>query len=197
MKGCLWAFAIVFVIVAIALISADSGNSPSRNSSAAPRPVSPAVAARRDAEAGLRWTSRQSTSRIDDSPSVYLQLRAVELATNEYGRRVQPVLHIRCYENTTTLYIDVPDTFLDTESVRVTYRLDDQPARQADWRVSTDYGSMGLWRGNQSIPLIRQLAGADLLTVRFTPYGNVPFQTTFMVEGLDEELPPLREACNW
>ena len=64
-------------------------------------------------------------------------------------------------------------------------------------RESTDNRALGLWRGGESIPVIKSMLGKRRMIVRATPYGDSPFMAEFIIAGLDEEIEPLRNACSW
>jgi type VI secretion system protein VasI len=79
----------------------------------------------------------------------------------------------------------------------VEYRFDDNPAGKRSFDASTDNRALGLWNGRKSIPLIKQMLGADKAIFRFTPYGNSPVTAKFGISGLAEAIQPLRDACHW
>ncbi|WP_157018348.1 type VI secretion system-associated protein TagO [Mesorhizobium xinjiangense] len=57
--------------------------------------------------------------------------------------------------------------------------------------------ALGLWNGSRSIPVIKQMLGKSRMIVRMTPYNENPFTATFDITGLENEIAPLRDACQW
>ncbi|MGQ4879814.1 type VI secretion system-associated protein TagO [Billgrantia sp. LNSP4103-1] len=148
------------------------------------------------------WSTHQGTSRIDDSPTVTLRARSNEHVTNWLGRPTAPAtLTLSCLENTTRIFVNLNDNHMSSSPYHdwghVTMRIDDQQAFTNRMQESTDNSVLGLWSGGQSIPVIRRMFGAERLTVRATPYGQSPITVTFDITGLEDEIQPLRQACNW
>lgn len=153
---------------------------------------------------GLRnpWIIWQGTSQIDDSPSVTLSAESNERIGNRLGRNAAPAtLTLSCRENTTRLLINMNGNHMASSPYHdwghVTMRIDSRQAFTRQMQESTDNSVLGLWRGGQSIPVIRDMFGAEKLTVRATPFGQSPITVTFDINGLQEEIQPLRQACNW
>lgn len=148
------------------------------------------------------WRIWQGTSQIDDSPSVTLRADSNERIGDRIGRNAAPAtLSLSCIENTTRLTINMNDNHMASSPYHdwghVTMRIDSRQAFTRRMQESTNNLVLGLWRGGQSIPVIRDMFGAEKLTVRATPYGKSPITVTFDISGLQEEITPLRQACNW
>lgn len=143
------------------------------------------------------WTKTTSVSPVDDSTTVLLRQTADTPVQSRFSlRSSKPELFIRCMENTTALFIDY-GFYLTIGELRVTSRVDKEPARTLQWRTSTDHEAVGLWRGGSSIPFIKSLIGKEQLFVRLTPWGEAPVSTTFSLVGLDEKIGEVAEACGW
>lgn len=146
------------------------------------------------------WSLSEWTSEMDDSPAASLRALSEGIYSGAYGGRSGPAyLHLRCLENTTTLQVRLNGHFLADSGGygRVTYRVDDQQARTVDMRASTDNEWLGLWSGGRSIPVIQQMFGHEKVAMRITPHGESPTTITFPIAGLEDEIQPLRDACNW
>lgn len=161
-----------------------------------------ALEARRAAEAearrGQHWRTSSSRSEMTDFTNHYLWTQAQGTLRDRYGRSISPSLQVRCQENVTSIYL-LADEFLSTQPIRVEYRIDDGPVRNARWAVSTDYEAAGQWRGAGAIPFLRQLvdARAERLTLRYTPHGSSPRTVSFDVSGIDRRIADVRQACGW
>ncbi len=146
------------------------------------------------------WVVRVDRSRLDDTTSVYLQVRSKAPHTNRFGRREHLTLHIRCVENTTALSIYFAGEFMASagrNSVTVDYRIDERPPQQRSFRESNNNQHLGLWNGGQSIPLIREMFEASSIYIRATPFSESSVQAEFNISGLEDAIIPLREACSW
>ncbi|MGP9679943.1 type VI secretion system-associated protein TagO [Halomonas sp. AOP27-A1-41] len=154
-----------------------------------PAPVSP-------------WRVSEEISPMDDSKNVYLSTRSNETIPGRYGRSTaRPTLYVRCVENTTALVLHMDGHHMASSEYHnwghVEMRIDDGRAFTKSMRQSTNNRSLGLWNGGSSIPVIRQMFGADRLIVRATPYSESPMTMTFDISQLEDEIAPLREACHW
>jgi len=145
------------------------------------------------------WQVRQQTSEFDDTPTVYLSLEAEEDVVGRFGRSVRFELIARCLENTTTFYIHFGDFFMSDNQGRgrIEYRVDDREAGSVRMRESTDHNALGLWRGRDSIPFLREIMDGSRMVIRATPYSESTLTARFNIAGLDAALVPLREACGW
>ncbi len=145
-----------------------------------------------------KWVSRTSVSEIDDSTNVYLSLESDEYISGRYGDAGPMTLFIQCRENTTILYIHFNGHFMsDYRNGSITYRLDDQPAKQKRMRESNDNSALGLWSGGASIPFIKAMLKHQKMLVRATPHSESALTAKFSISGIEEEVKVLREACHW
>lgn len=145
------------------------------------------------------WNVRIESSQLDDSRSVYMRVTSEQPVLGRFGSMENGTLMVRCLENTTSLFIIFGGHFMaDIQGRgRVDYRIDAATPRNISMAVSNDNNALGLWRGNQAIPFIRSLFGADNLLVRATPFSESAVEMNFDISGLEEQIAPLREACNW
>lgn len=146
------------------------------------------------------WRVSQWNSAMDDSPAVSLTTQSEGVYNGAYGGPSgSATLRLRCLENTTSLYIKLNGHFLaDIQGYgRVPYRIDDQQQRTMRMRESTDNKALGLWTGGQAIPVIRRLFNHDQIIMRVTPFNQSAVTVTFPIDGIEEKIQPLREACHW
>lgn len=164
-------------------------------------PVEEAVAtdATADPQTDSKWIVETEVSAIDDSTSVFLTVPSNEIASCGFAPQTSATLTLRCMENTTALIIGTSCHLTSGFSGygEVTMRVDGETAVTRSFDHSTDNSSLGLWNGRTSIPVIQGLIDADTLIARLTPYNDNPIQLTFDLAGLEREIVPLREACNW
>lgn len=146
-----------------------------------------------------QWRVTDERSALDDSRRVVLAVQSEEPTSSRFGHTGRASFLIRCEENTTSTWIHWGGHFMSdiNNGGRVDYRIDQRPPDRITMRVSNNNESLGLWRGNQSIPFLRQILEADRLYVRATPFSESRVEATFVISGLSEAIKPLRETCNW
>ena len=147
-----------------------------------------------------QWDTQTERSAIDDSVSVFVSVDSQEPIQGRFSRGKAPArLVMRCVENTTSLLFNFNDNHMTSHQQygEVTLRIDDGRAFTRRMNESTNNRTLGLWSGGQSIPVIRDMFGADLLTVRATPFSESPITVQFPISGIEDAVAPLREACNW
>jgi type VI secretion system protein VasI len=145
------------------------------------------------------WVVEKSTSKLTDQPTVVMTTRSVETIDCGWSRG-QISLTIRCHENTTSMLFVTGCHMTSSEYNNygdVTYRLDEEKARTVGMHESTNNRTLGLWRGGQSIPVIKSMFGKSQMVVRMTPFGESPFTANFDINGLETAITPLRQACHW
>ncbi|MCK5827196.1 hypothetical protein KAH43_01625 [Candidatus Bipolaricaulota bacterium] len=132
---------------------------------------------------GGSWRVQTTVDPINDSQKISLRLDASSV-TNAWWD--VPTLVLRYTDQKPEVYIDW-NQFIDTDSVRVTCRIDDESPTTSTWSVSTDY--TGTFYDSWSVRgFIRSLATADQLVVRVTPYSESPVTAIFNLAGLQAEL---------
>lgn len=139
------------------------------------------------------WDVNFSRSEMDDTPQVVMRVESLE-TIEKHGNLIRPILIIRCAENSTDLFITYKKIFLNTESIQVEYRLDDNKSIKATWGISTDYKATF---ARKPINLIKSMFNKDRMLIRLTPYGDSPIVAKFNISGLKESIEPLRKACRW
>jgi type VI secretion system protein VasI len=146
------------------------------------------------------WLIKKETSKLTDDTNVYMTVRSDEIINCGWNKGDNIILTLRCMENTTA-FIITTDCHMTSSEYNdygdVTYRIDDQKARTVSMEESTDSKALGLWSGEKSIPVIKQLFSGKQLITRMTPFSQSPFTATFNIEGLEAASRPLREACGW
>lgn len=149
-------------------------------------------------EDASKWMLSDTTSPMDDSRKVVLTLESNEKFRNRYGRYGGATLALRCIEGQTTFLLGFNEEFLsDHDHYRfVEFRLDSEPMFSRPMSVSTNNEFLGFWR-SLAIPAIEELFEHEKLTVRATPYNKSPVVVTFDIKGVEHEVEPLKEACNW
>lgn len=138
------------------------------------------------------WSVYQGINELDDSPIVTLRTEAKERSTWPYD---PAALILRCKENRTDMYINWGGDFIDNEGHYVTIRIGSAQPSTRQWDESTNYEA-SFYRGSP-ISLIKRMFGETKFIANVTPYGESPRTVTFNIEGLEDDIMPLRTACHW
>lgn len=142
------------------------------------------------------WRISSQISPIDDKETKFLTLYSSEKIANSIGDlTATPILIIRCQNNTTELFINW-DRYLGSNEQTVTLRKDKEKAETQKWGMSTD-GSATF--SPQAVPLLKSLidSNTDVLIAQTTPYSSSAVVAIFHLTGLEQEIKPIRELCNW
>lgn len=118
---------------------------------------------------------------------------------NLVGHKSRLSLQIACRNNTTSLELrfggNIVASALDSAQLR--FIVDDRPAASYQFSVANDFKAVGLWSGEEAIPVIKSLMGASSLTVEGAPYFSRPVKAGFRIDGLDATIRAVRGSCNW
>lgn len=145
------------------------------------------------------WVVTEKTSPMDDSKTVRMLASSNESIPSRFGLGSDRInLRIRCEENSTEMYFQFSGHHMaDIQGYgKVRMRVDEGDVFSRSMRVSTSNKALGLWSGS-GIGTIKRFFGGDTLVVQATPYGESQITVTFDLTGIEEEIQPLREACNW
>jgi len=141
------------------------------------------------------WSEQVEPSTMANSTTVTLTL----LANNPVAgwlMNTRPALVLRCEEHKTEAYVatglssSVELGRFHEHTVRL--RLDDGKAERSTWSESTD--NKALFAPNP-IALVHRLSAAKTLRFEFTPFNANTQVADFNLEGLNDHLPKLEEAC--
>lgn len=151
-----------------------------------------AAAGYADPVAGTDWFRNTTKDKITDKEA-WMIISSPRFPPEYSG---SPLLVIACSENRTRLYVKTAD-YMGRDNRPVAWRVDDKPALQATWGISTDGQAVGQWSGGQSIPVIKAMLEGEKLTVRVSDYRDVAHTFEFPIKGLDKAIEPIRKHCNW
>lgn len=142
------------------------------------------------------WRVSTATSPIDDSATVTLSLKAETPIQGWPGKTETPQLIIRFKEKKLEVFVVTgfaPHVEHDSRAT-ATVRFDAAAAAEVRFSKSTD-GEALFWPGPQDA--IRQMAAAEKLVFRFTPFNSSPVVTSFTLRGLRNAIIPLETASGW
>ncbi|HGJ5855642.1 MAG TPA: type VI secretion system-associated protein TagO [Arsenophonus nasoniae] len=145
-------------------------------------------------EAKNDWIISTSTSEIDDSQTVILEVKSEHQIYTRLYESITPYLIIRCQNNKTDVYINWW-SYLGLDETKIITRIDKEKASSKWWNISTD-NKAAFYPGNV-IKFINSLFGKNKLFAQVTPYGESPVKATFNITGLSDKIIPLRKSCGW
>src|SRR5690606_5301428 len=108
------------------------------------------------------------------------------------GRK--PTMIIRCRDNRTEMFINW-NSFLGSDPVSTTYRIDKEPAQKSGWSLSTD--KRAAFFPGSPVPTLRRLAESTTFVANVTPYSESPVTAVFDTTGADKALADIRKGCSW
>ncbi|WNL40987.1 type VI secretion system-associated protein TagO [Halomonas sp. PAMB 3264] len=151
----------------------------------------PAMALAQDEPAGSQWQTEEHHDEELDLHFVVLKTHATGLA--------YPTVVFRCFEDTTVAYFNLfdQDESEAYEYESVTVALDDAEPKPVDMAPIDDGHALGFWQGDEAIPFIESLFGAQTLSLNATPAEGDPIELTFNIEGIEERIESVRGSCGW
>jgi hypothetical protein len=138
------------------------------------------------------WQVAQSNSPLDDSQTVTLSMSDSKPFTTSFGPK-DATLIVRCKEHSTDVFI-VLDEFLGSDSVKVSYRIDDQPAVEGSWSLSTDGKAVF---APAPVQMAKKLAVSHRFFARVSDFQGSTYDVEFSPDGLTKALPLVSNACHW
>lgn len=142
------------------------------------------------------WGIRETTAEIDDSP------RILALNVSQYEDRMQmrtPQLMVGCSEGTPSIIYHTDDYLLtdyQSNSIPVTYRIDDTEAVSDRWSQVTSSEGGGLF-GQRAEEMVRRLYEAEKLFVRITARDGERHDASFKLAGGREAYDAVAAACSF
>jgi len=139
------------------------------------------------------WEVSVDVSPMDDSKTVFLQLKAERPVLTSIGQQHTPYMILRCKEGSITAYVGTGSSAAGDDTA-VTVRYDQFTAYDQEW--SNSNSGDALFAPSAKL-FIGKLLSHNRLTMRWTPFGSSPQVTTFSLTGLDSVIEQLGTACGW
>lgn len=137
-----------------------------------------------------KWQIGSDVDPLTDKTVLHAQLIA-ESGKRKYGDEI--VLTVRCKNGETEAYINW-SSFLGSDDIVVTSRIDKAKAQDLSWTISTDHTASFM---PQAVITLNNLIGASSYVVNLTPYSDNPITAIFDVSGAGEAFKDIRQACKW
>ena len=141
------------------------------------------------------WGIRESKSQVDDSPAV-VAVNVAEFGGNVIGN---PTLMAQCREGEASIVFDADDYLLtdyQVNTIKVTLRVDDAPARSQNWSKLTSNEGAGLF-GRPGEDMLRELYDSGQVFLRITERDGTRHDSTFPLAGATDAFEAVAAACGF
>lgn len=136
------------------------------------------------------WVTATDFDPLTDK-AVHRARLVAQVGRGRHGDEI--VLRVRCSNGKTEAYIDW-STFLGSDDIEVTSRIDKAQPQKLKWSLSTDHKASFM---PQSAMNLKKFIGASTYIVNLTPYSENPITAIFDVSGADEAFKDIRQECKW
>jgi len=142
---------------------------------------------------GANWVISETTSPVDYSPQITAAISsdtAVKDAPSSFA--------MRCRGARTELLVSTIGSWRASNNgeVKVSYRINDQPAVEERWAVVAS-GRSAVFQGSDVIQFLRSLPEQGRISFRVYDWQGPPHDATFQFSGLDDVRRKIAEACKW
>jgi type VI secretion system protein VasI len=138
-----------------------------------------------------KWSTSTTTDPLTDK-SIYIAMLDASSGRGRLGEQIGLV--VRCAKNKTELYINW-NSFLGTDTARVTHRVGKLKAETHTWDVSTDHTS-SFYPGSP-VATLKEMTKNTSFVANVTPYSESPVTATFDVSGAEAAFSDIRKGCSW
>lgn len=145
------------------------------------------------------WSLEERVPPVGSQNALVMTTESFQPVPGLFGREEPALLILSCIENTTQLEFAFGENFMSDigDFGDVIYKVDDAAPVVLPADAAQDNGALGIYSGVESIPIIRELLGAERLFVSATSFTGRTMSATFSIEGLEGAVEPLRELCSW
>lgn len=143
------------------------------------------------------WRVEREPDPISGSENVFASSSSADELRLAFNQIVYPALHVACYNNNTQVYLTFSDKYLGSGRYPVTVRVGAEAAFSEMWQIASGGDAIGHFRGDQAIPFLRRIAGADSMAVRFTPFSENTWTVEFDLTNIDLAVEQVSAACHW
>lgn len=137
-----------------------------------------------------KWRTETDTDPLTDK-SVHYAFLTAESGKGRFGDVVS--LTVRCKNKTTDAYINW-NTFLGSDGISVTTRVDKAPAKTARWAISTDHKASFMPAAAANL---KGFFESTAYVANLTPYSESPITAIFDISGAREALADISKGCGW
>jgi type VI secretion system protein VasI len=135
-----------------------------------------------------KWITSTETDPLTDKAVHYAMLTA-DQGKGRFGEHI--VLVVRCQNARTEAFINW-SSFLGSDNLDVTSRIDKSAAVTTSWNISTDHKASFV---PQASAMLSKFDGAFSFVVNLTPYGESPVTAIFDITGSSDAFKDIRRDC--
>lgn len=153
-----------------------------------------------DVPAQGMWVSGIEVSQIEGTELPFATLQSEQLIPALPRGRAPARLTILCVDGETVAQFGFAGYAMGTpnsNSGTITLQYDRQSPRSQSLQLSADRTTLGFFETTQAMTFINQLLETERLFVRATPQAQRSITVSFLTEGIETALEPVREACGW
>lgn len=146
------------------------------------------------------WASGVEVSQIEGTERPFATLQSEQLIPALPRGRAPARLTILCLDETTVVQFGFAGYPLGTptsNSGTITIQFDRMPSRSQSLQLSSDRTALGFFTNTDAMNFIDQLLQSERVFVRAQPQGQRSATVSFLLEGIEEAVVPVREACGW
>ena len=150
-------------------------------------------------EQGL-WASGVEVSQIEGTELPFATLQSEQLIPAQPRGRAPARLTILCADEETQVQFSFAGQFMGTptsQSGTITLQYDRNPPRSQSVELSPDRLALGFFESGDALDFVEQLLTTQRLYVRATPQAQRSVTVSFLMEGIERALEPVRGACGW
>jgi type VI secretion system protein VasI len=137
-----------------------------------------------------KWKTSTDTDPLTDKSVHFAILEATD-GRGRFGEKVQ--MTVRCKNGKTEVYVDWA-TFLGSDGINVTSRIDKAQAEKSYWGVSTDHKASFM---PSPVPTLKKMSGGTTYAVNLTPFSDSPITAIFDIAGAETAFKDIRRDCKW
>lgn len=146
------------------------------------------------------WASGVEVSQIEGTERPFASLQSEQLIPALPRGREPARMTILCLDETTVVQFAFAGYPLGTptsNSGTLTIQFDRLPSRSQSLELNADRTALGFFTDAQAMTFLDQLLDAERMFVRAQPQGQRSATVSFQLEGIEQALVPVREACGW
>ncbi len=146
------------------------------------------------------WASGVEISQIEGTERPFATLQSEQLIPALPRGRAPARMTILCLDGSTAVQFSFAGYALGTptsNSGTLTIQFDRLPSRSQSLELGPDRTTLGFFTDAQAKAFIDQLLQSERLYVRAQPQAQRSVTVSFQLDGIEEALGPVREACGW
>lgn len=144
------------------------------------------------------WASGVEVSQIEGTELPFATIQSEQLIPALPRGRAPARLTILCRDGETVVQFSFAGQFMGTptsQSGTITLQYDRQPPRSQSLELSPDRMAIGFYDDREARAVIDQLLESERVFVRATPQSLRSVTVSFLMEGIEAALEPVRESC--